>query len=69
MNNPIDVVKTQMQGLGAERYKGTIDCFKTILREEGPMGFYKGVMPRMTRVFFEMSLSFAIFDALKKSAY
>jgi solute carrier family 25 citrate transporter 1 len=69
MNNPIDVVKTQMQGLGAERYKGSLDCFKTILREEGPMGFYKGVMPRMMRVFCEMSLSFAIFDALKKSAY
>lgn len=69
LNNPVDVVKTQMQGLGGERYSGMLDCFKTILREEGVMGFYKGVMPRMTRVFCEMSLSFAIFDRLKKQTY
>ena len=49
-NNPFDVVKTQMQGLNAKQYTGTIDCFKKIAAQEGVSGFYKGVVPRLGRV-------------------
>jgi Mitochondrial carrier protein len=49
-NNPFDVVKTQMQGTKAKEYTGTLDCFKKIFVNEGPAGFYKGVIPRMGRV-------------------
>lgn len=49
-NNPFDVVKTQMQGTQAKQYTGTLDCFTKIFKNEGPMGFYKGVIPRMGRV-------------------
>ena len=41
-NNPFDMVKTRMQGIEAKEYKSTLDCFVTILRKEGPLGFYKG---------------------------
>ena len=40
-NNPIDVVKTRMQGIEATRYKNTLDCFVTTLKVDGPLGFYK----------------------------
>lgn len=49
-NNPFDVVKTQMQGKDAAQYKNTLDCFLKILKNEGFLGFYKGVIPRMGRV-------------------
>lgn len=49
-NNPFDVVKTQMQGTHAKKYKNTLDCFFKILSEEGPLAFYRGVIPRMGRV-------------------
>jgi solute carrier family 25 citrate transporter 1 len=49
-NNPFDVVKTQMQGTQAKQYSGTVDCFRKIFAEEGFVGFYKGVIPRMGRV-------------------
>lgn len=35
-NTPIDVVKTRMQGLEASKYKGTMDCFVQIWKNEGP---------------------------------
>lgn len=41
-NNPFDMVKTRMQGIEAKEYKSTMDCFASVLRREGPLGFYKG---------------------------
>lgn len=49
-NNPIDVVKTRMQGKEASLYKNTFDCFMQIARQEGIRGLYKGAIPRMGRV-------------------
>ena len=31
-NNPVDVVKTKMQGIDAHKYKGFGDCFASIYR-------------------------------------
>jgi solute carrier family 25 citrate transporter 1 len=66
LNNPVDVIKTQLQGLQAEKYSGAVDCFKQILKSEGPMGFYKGVGPRLARVTLDVGLTFAIFNSLKR---
>ena len=55
-----------MQGLNAAKYKGFTDCFTTILKEEGVMGFYKGVGPRTARVVLDVALTFSIFGALKR---
>ena len=44
-NNPVDVIKTKMQGLKAAEYDGFVDCFKKILQKDGVIGFYHGVMP------------------------
>ena len=43
-NNPIDVVKTRMQGIEASKYKNTFDCFYKTLTIDGPFGFYKVCM-------------------------
>ncbi|KAF2880823.1 hypothetical protein ILUMI_25356 [Ignelater luminosus] len=62
-NTPIDVVKTRMQGLEAHKYKNTADCFVKIWKNEGPMAFYKGTVPRLSRVCLDVAITFMIYDS------
>nr|ACO14982.1 tricarboxylate transport protein, mitochondrial precursor [Caligus clemensi] len=62
-NTPLDVVKTRMQGLEAHRYKNTFDCARQILVHEGPRTFYKGTVPRMSRVVLDVAITFMIYDS------
>ena len=65
-NNPIDVIKTRMQGVDAHKYNGFFDCGSQILKASGPMGFYSGAGPRLARVILDVALTFSIFGALKR---
>ena len=65
-NNPIDVIKTKLQGVDASKYNGFMDCGKKVLLESGPMGFYSGAGPRLARVILDVALTFSIFGALKR---
>lgn len=65
-NNPIDVIKTSMQGLDAAKYNGFAGVFTHILTNEGPMGFYKGVGPRLARVILDVALTFTIYNQIKR---
>lgn len=62
-NTPIDVVKTRMQGLEAAKYKNTVDCAVQIWKNEGPMAFYKGTVPRLSRVCLDVAITFMIYDS------
>eukprot|EP01038_Epipyxis_sp_PR26KG_P011864 gene11864-15876_t len=64
-NNPFDVVKTQMQGRDSKQYKNTLDCFVKIFKEEGFMGYYKGVIPRMGRVVPGQGVIFMSFESIQ----
>lgn len=66
-NNPVDVVKTKLQGLEADKYKGVVDCFSQVMRNEGVIGFYSGVGPRMVKVCVDVALTFSIFNGLKRA--
>ncbi|XP_076453417.1 tricarboxylate transport protein, mitochondrial-like [Babylonia areolata] len=61
-NTPIDVVKTRLQGLEAHKYKNTWDCAVKILKNEGPRAFYKGTIPRLSRVTLDVAITFMIYD-------
>lgn len=63
-NNPIDVVKTKMQGLESGQYKNSWDCATSVLKKEGPFGFYRGVTPRILRVSGDAAIVFTIYDKL-----
>ncbi|XP_044260293.1 putative tricarboxylate transport protein, mitochondrial [Tribolium madens] len=63
-NTPIDVVKTRMQGLEAHLYKNTMDCFLKIWKNEGPFAFYKGTVPRLSRVCLDVAITFMIYDSI-----
>ena len=62
-NTPIDVVKTRMQGLEASKYKSSIDCAVQIWKHEGAMAFYKGTLPRLSRVCLDVAITFMIYDS------
>jgi solute carrier family 25 citrate transporter 1 len=65
-NNPIDVIKTNMQSMDAAKYGGFFGVFNHILANEGPMGFYKGVGPRLARVILDVALTFTIYNQIKR---
>ncbi len=62
-NTPLDVIKTRMQGLEASKYKNTLDCARQIMVNEGPKAFYKGTIPRMSRVCLDVAITFMIYDS------
>ena len=62
-NNPLDVIKTRMQGLEAVKYKSTVDCAVKIWKHEGAFAFYKGTVPRLTRVCIDVAITFMIYDS------
>ncbi len=62
---PQDTVKTRMQSNDAKSlYSGTMDCFKKILRNEGPAFFFAGTLPRLVRVSLDVGITFTIFPLL-----
>lgn len=65
-NNPVDVIKTKMQGVDAHKYNGFMDCGRQIMATTGPMGFYSGVGPRLCRVILDVALTFTIYGAIKR---
>jgi solute carrier family 25 citrate transporter 1 len=51
---PFEVIKTRLQqqhGMDVSKlkYKGSLHCFATVVREEGPGALMKGVVPTMVR--------------------
>jgi solute carrier family 25 citrate transporter 1 len=65
-NTPIDVVKTRMQGLEANLYKSSLDCFLTIIKTEGLTALYKGTVPRLCRVCLDSAIVFTLYDEISK---
>jgi solute carrier family 25 citrate transporter 1 len=65
-NNPIDVVKSHMQSQDKHnaKYSGSIDCFKTILREEGVQGLFAGLPARAIRVFCGQAVTFLVYERI-----
>ena len=64
-NNPIDVVKSKMQGVHGAQYTGVIDCLSKMLKVEGFRGFYAGTLPRLARVTADVAITFTLFEHIR----
>ena len=64
-NNPIDVVKTNMQGLEAHKYKSSLECFVSIYKNEGLGGYYKGAGARLSRVVLDVAITFTLVEHIR----
>ena len=65
-NNPVDVVKTNMQSLNTQTYNSVLGTFRHIYKVDGIYGFYKGVGPRVLQVMIDAALTNSIFQSLKR---
>jgi solute carrier family 25 citrate transporter 1 len=68
-NQPVDVIKTNMQGLHAHKYKSSIDCFKQTMKHEGMRGLYKGTLPRITRVTNTVAITFVLLEGVRDALW
>lgn len=72
VTNPIDVVKTRLMNQGSAalassneggvRYKGMVDCFASIAKQEGLIGFYKGFTPNFLRLGPQTIMTFIFYE-------
>ena len=67
---PLDVLRRRMQVASMPsspfRYKGMLDAAYCILINEGPRGFYRGVLPNLLKVVPSISTSFVVYEHSKK---
>jgi len=62
---PVDVIKTRMQGLQAERYGHSLSCAMQLLREEGIQVFFHGMAARALRSALGAGFAFTFFPIVK----
>ncbi|XP_073404642.1 dicarboxylate carrier SLC25A8 [Dendrobates tinctorius] len=65
--SPVDVVKTRYMNSAKGQYKGALNCALTMLRQEGPMAFYKGFMPSFLRLGSWNIVMFVTYEQLKRA--
>ena len=63
---PIDLVKTRMQNqrtgsyVGELLYRNSFDCFRKVIRHEGPTGLYRGLVPQLMGVAPEKAIKLTV---------
>lgn len=63
---PLDVVKTRFQATSQQyHYTGFLDALKTILRDEGVKGLYRGVIPVTVGYLPTWAIYFTIYEKAK----
>ncbi len=62
----LDVVKSRMQGLDADKYRSALNCAREMLQTEGVRSFYKGVGPRLARVCSEVAITMTLYGEVVK---
>lgn len=66
ITTPLDVMKTRLmvQGSG-NQYNGLLSCAQTIMREEGPTAFLRGIGPRVLWIGIGGSIFFGVLERTK----
>lgn len=67
---PIDLVKTRMQNqrntrVGERLYNNSIDCARKVVRNEGFLGLYSGVLPQLIGVAPEKAIKLTVNDLVR----
>ncbi|KAI5691778.1 Mitochondrial carrier protein [Leishmania braziliensis] len=59
IEHPFDTVKVLLQSYGGTRYVGYTDCIAKLIRQDGAIGFYRGVTARLIASSLEHAWVFA----------
>mmetsp|Transcript_7152 Transcript_7152/g.10079 ORF Transcript_7152/g.10079 Transcript_7152/m.10079 type:complete len:290 (+) Transcript_7152:287-1156(+) len=65
LNNPVDFLKTRMQGVSSRKYTSTLDCLLKSVKDEGVSVLYRGVVPRLGRVIPGQGIIFMSFEMIQ----
>lgn len=69
LNNPVDVVKTRMSAdcVGDERiYSSNWQCIKVVFKNEGLMGFTRGMSARLMKISIGQAVIFTVYERVTK---
>lgn len=67
---PLQVIRTRMQAQqsnSTDAYKGMSDVFWRTIQNEGYRGFYKGLFPNLLKVVPAASITYLVYETMKKS--
>ncbi|SNX84593.1 probable YMC1 - Protein of the mitochondrial carrier family (MCF) [Melanopsichium pennsylvanicum] len=63
---PADIIKSKLQtdslNPNQRRYKGTLDCIKQTLKQDGVKGLFRGLLPTLVRSPFANAATFVAFE-------
>jgi solute carrier family 25 phosphate transporter 23/24/25/41 len=48
-------------------YRGMVDCFRKVVRDEGPLALYRGTVPNLARIVPYAAVMFSTFELTKKA--
>ncbi|XP_022133698.1 S-adenosylmethionine carrier 1, chloroplastic/mitochondrial-like [Momordica charantia] len=67
VTTPLDVIKTRLMVQGSKsQYQGIRDCCRTIMKEEGPRAFLKGIGPRVLWIGLGGAIFFGVLEKTKQ---
>ncbi|XP_038886539.1 S-adenosylmethionine carrier 1, chloroplastic/mitochondrial-like [Benincasa hispida] len=67
ITTPFDVIKTRLMVQGSNsQYQGIQDCCRTIMKEEGPRAFLKGIGPRVLWIGLGGAIFFGVLEKTKQ---
>jgi len=66
VGQPFDIVKVRMQTAPRGTYSGMLDCASGILKNEGPLAFYKGTVSPLVGIGVCVSIQFGVLEACKR---
>ncbi|KAH6914420.1 mitochondrial carrier with solute carrier repeats [Coprinopsis sp. MPI-PUGE-AT-0042] len=66
VGQPFDIVKVRMQTSAAGTYNGMLHCAGGILKNEGPLAFYKGTLTPLLGIGVCVSIQFAALEYAKR---
>lgn len=66
LTQPLDVIKTRLMNETTGHYKGALDVAKSIMRDYGPIGFFRGYLPAFVRLAPHTMLTFVFLEELRK---
>ncbi|KAI0268812.1 mitochondrial carrier [Gloeopeniophorella convolvens] len=66
VGQPFDIVKVRMQTSAKGTYSGMLDCAGGILKNEGPLAFYKGTLTPLLGIGACVSIQFGVLEYTKR---